>query len=183
MLGLGAMSVYTGTWKSDVMSWVRLLLTVSIFIVPAFIMLLEGMQWPSINQSPGSWCVDIFLDHHGAGGTSPVRYHMGSSPMDLVFPCGSFPMFHLCKLLPMQKLFGGMWLTASTTWSTRGPRWASCSPHPLGGAKLCPELRAGYLQTLGGGMWSQNGAFRSSSGPSNGAFGGKCAPLPPQSCF
>ena len=54
MLGLGAMSVYTGTWKSDVMSWVLLLLTVSIFVVPAFIMLLEGMQWPSINQSPGS---------------------------------------------------------------------------------------------------------------------------------
>ena len=73
MLVVGAMSVYSGDLRSDFMSWILALLAASIFITSFVIVLLEGMQWLSKNQSPGSWCFDVFLDHHAAGGGSSVR--------------------------------------------------------------------------------------------------------------
>jgi len=73
ILGIGAMSVYSGDLQSDFMSWVLLFLTVSIFLTSFILVVLKGMQWLSKNRSPGSWCFDIFLDHHAAGGGSTVR--------------------------------------------------------------------------------------------------------------
>jgi hypothetical protein len=73
ILGVGAMSIYSGTLKSNFMSWCLMLMTISIAVTSSILVLLKGLQYLSKNRSPGSWCFDIFLDHHAASGGNAVR--------------------------------------------------------------------------------------------------------------
>ena len=72
LLGVGAMSVYSGALKSSFMSWLLFILTFSICITSALIVLLKRMQWVFTESNLGWWCFDVFLDHHAAGGGSAV---------------------------------------------------------------------------------------------------------------
>jgi hypothetical protein len=75
LLSVGAMSVYSdGTAvESDAVSIVLIILICTVFLASVLLLIIKGCQWASKNQTPLSWCFDVFLDHHSGAGGSACR--------------------------------------------------------------------------------------------------------------
>jgi hypothetical protein len=67
----GPMILLSEGGKSDFLSWMIMLLVLSVGITAALLVSIKGLQWLSRNRTPLSWAFDVYLDHHaGPGGCS-----------------------------------------------------------------------------------------------------------------
>jgi hypothetical protein len=74
---VGPMMLLANGGKSEFLSWIMMLFTISVALVAGSLVAIKGMQWLTRNRSPLSWAFDVFLDHHaGPGGSTARTLHL-----------------------------------------------------------------------------------------------------------
>jgi hypothetical protein len=73
IMAIGAMSAYGDELRSGALSWGLMILVSTVFLLAGILALKAGLQLLTKGKSPGSWCFDIFIDHHGGTGAIGAR--------------------------------------------------------------------------------------------------------------